>query len=61
MRLSSLSLYMILAKSKNPFKILADASPRLRRGEAENSSCLNWRCVLVKIRTYFRENPDADF
>ncbi len=28
---------------KNPFKIVADASPRLRRGEAENSSCINWR------------------
>ena len=38
---------------KNPFKILADAEPRLRRGEAENSSCINLRCVLVKIRTDF--------
>ena len=28
---------------KNPFKILADAEPRRRRGEAENSSCINWR------------------
>jgi len=28
---------------KNPFKILTDASPRRRRGEAENSSCINWR------------------
>ncbi|MBT9170748.1 MAG: hypothetical protein DDT18_01096 [Actinobacteria bacterium] len=61
MRLSSLLLYTILAKSKNPFKILADAEPRLRRGEAKNSSCINWRYVLVKIRTYFKENPDADF
>ena len=61
MELSSLPLYTILAKSKNPFKILADAEPRLWRGEAENSPCINWRCVLVKIRTYFRENPDADF
>ena len=61
MALSSLLLYTILAKSKNPFKILADAEPRLRRGEAENSSCINWRSVLIKIRTYFQENPDADF
>jgi len=29
---------------ENPFKILADAEPRRRRGEAENSSCINWRC-----------------
>ena len=28
---------------KNPFKILAEAEPRLWRGEAENSSCINWR------------------
>ena len=28
---------------ENPFKILADAEPRLWRGEAKNSSCLNWR------------------
>ena len=28
---------------KNPFKILADAEPRRRRGEAKNSSCINWR------------------
>ena len=37
------------------------AEPRLWRGEAENPSCINWRYVLVKIRTYFQENPDADF
>ncbi len=28
---------------KNPFKMLADAEPRRRRSEAENSSCINWR------------------
>jgi len=61
MILDSSLLYAILAKSKNPFKILADAEPRQRRGEAENSSCINWRYVLVKIRTYFQENPDTDF
>ena len=61
MELSSLSLYAILAKSKNSFKILADAEPRQRRGEAENSSCTILRSVLIKIRTFFQENPDFDF
>ena len=28
---------------ENPFKILADAEPRQRRGEAKNSSCIVWR------------------
>ena len=61
MVLDSFLLYTFLVKSKNPFKILADAEPRLWRGEAKNSSCMVWRCVLVKIRTFFQENPDADF
>gem|GEM_PF-4522872 len=60
MILDSSSLYTFLAKSENPFKILADAEPRLRRGEAKNSSCLNWRSVLVKVRTFFQENPDFE-
>jgi len=25
------------------------------------SEFFDWRYVLVKIRTYFQENPDADF
>jgi len=57
-RLSGQKLFLDF---KNPFKILAEAEPRLWRGEAENSSCINWRSVLIKIRTYFQENPDADF
>lgn len=28
---------------KNSFKMLTDAEPRSQRGEAENSSCINWR------------------
>ena len=28
---------------KNPYKIVAFAEPRLWRGEAENSPCINWR------------------
>jgi DNA invertase Pin-like site-specific DNA recombinase len=41
---------------ENPFKILANAEPRRRRGEAKNSSCLNWRCAFEKIRTDFAQN-----
>ena len=49
---------------KNPFKILAEAEPRLWRGEAtiaQNPNSENWRCFLVKIRTFFDENPDFEF
>jgi len=38
--------------------------PRLWRGEAttlKKAEIVNWRSVLIKIRTYFQENPDADF
>jgi len=48
---------------KNPFKILAEAEPRLWRGEAgiaQKSQSENWRCLLVKIRTFFDENPDCE-
>ena len=43
------------------------ASPRLWRGEAiplsgtQNPNSENWRCPLVKIRTFFDENPDFEF
>ena len=49
---------------KNPFKILAEAELRLWRGEAtiaQNPNSENWRCLLVKIRTFFDENPDCEF
>jgi hypothetical protein len=49
---------------KNPFKILAEAEPRLWRGEAtiaQNPNFENWRYLLVKIRTFFDENPDIEF
>jgi hypothetical protein len=45
---------------KNPFKILAEAEPRLWRGEAtiaQNPNFENWRYLLDKIRTFFDENP----
>jgi len=29
--------------------------------EAGNQNFTNWLCLLNKIRTFFRENPDADF
>ena len=48
---------------KNPFKILAEASPRLWRGEAttaQNPNSENWRYLLVKIRTFFDENPECE-
>jgi len=71
--LGSLLLYQILVKNKklsvdnffkNPWKILALAEPRQSRGEATSSEInerLEWRCVLDKIRTYFKENPDVEF
>jgi hypothetical protein len=56
---------------KNPYKIVAFAEPepansadKLREGEArtfKNSEIEYWRCLLDKIRTYFEQNPDADF
>ena len=59
-RLSGQKLFLDF---KNPFKILAEAEPRLWRGEAEvaqNPNSENWRCLLVKIRTFFDENPDCE-
>ncbi len=60
-RLSGQKLFLDF---KNPFKTLAEAEPRLWRGEAtfaQNPNSENWRCLLVKIRTFFEENPDCEF
>jgi len=60
---------------KNPYKIVVFAEPeprtrtssvrdKLREGEAvpsQNSKIVNWWYLLDKIRTYFEQNPDADF
>jgi hypothetical protein len=49
---------------KNPYKIVAFAEPERSEGEArtlKNSEIEYWRCLLDKIRTYFEQNPDADF
>ena len=42
----------------------AEAEPRYARDEAtiaQKSQFENWRCLLVKIRTFFDENPNAEF
>jgi len=60
-RLSGQKLFLDF---KNPFKIIAEAEPRLWRGEAtiaQNPNSENWRCLLDKIRTFFDENPDCEF
>ena len=49
---------------KNPYKIIVFASPERSEGEAipsQNSEIVKWRYLLDKIRTYFGQNPDADF
>jgi hypothetical protein len=59
-RLSGQKLFLDF---KNSYKILAEAEPRLWRGEAtiaQNPNSENWRCLLVKIRTFFDENPDCE-
>ena len=66
-----LSGQKLFSDFKNPYKILAEAEPRLWRGDppageagatiAQNPNSENWRCLLVKIRTFFDENPDCDF
>ena len=59
-RLSGQKLFLDF---KNPFKILAEAEPHLWRGEAtiaQKSQSENWRYLLVKIRTFFDENPDCE-
>jgi hypothetical protein len=59
----------------SPYKIVAFAEPeprtrmnsvrdKLREGEAipfQKAEIVKWRCLLDKIRTYFEQNPDADF
>ena len=48
---------------KNPFKILVKAEPERSEGEAiiaQNPNSENWRYLLVKIRTFFDENPDCE-
>ena len=70
-RLSGQKLFLDF---KNPYKILVSAEPeprtrtssvrdKLREGEAviaQNPNFVNWRNLLVKIRTFFDENPDCE-
>jgi DNA invertase Pin-like site-specific DNA recombinase len=53
---------------KNPWKILLKYNAEPRRGEAylvqnscQNPKSDNWRCLLDEIRTFFEQNPLADF
>jgi len=32
----------------------------LERGDEPTEAFPNWRCLLVKIRTFFDENPDCE-
>jgi len=46
------------------WKLLENSSAEARaegEGEAGNTNFTNWLSVLNKIRTFFRENPDAEF
>ena len=48
---------------KNPYKIVVNAEPERSEGEAttlKNAEIENWRYLLVKIRTFFDENPDCE-
>ena len=59
-----LSGQKLFSDFKNPYKILVSAEPERSEGEAtiaQNPDSENWRYLLVKIRTYFEQNPDADF
>jgi len=49
---------------KNAWKMLSETEPRLWRGEATNLKNLNFekmRCLLDEVRTFFEENPNAEF
>ena len=49
---------------KNAWKILENFNAEARSAEASksgNSEIARMRCLLIKIRTFFEENPDADF
>ena len=55
---------LVFVEYKNPWKLLENSSAEARGeapSEAGNSFCPNWLSVLNKIRTFFKENPDADF
>ena len=60
-RLSGQKLFLDF---KNPYKIVVSAESERSEGEAtivQNPNFENWRCLLVKIRTYFDENSDFKF
>jgi len=60
-RLASRSL---LLDFKNPWRILAEtpvASLCDVPNFGENANSTSWLCLLNKIRTFFQNNPDAEF
>ena len=46
---------------KFPFNLAADPAPRREAGEAETLAYPKVWCLLKKVRTYYKENPAADF
>ena len=54
----------VFVEYKNPWKLLENSFAEARGeapSEAGNANFTNWLSLLDKIRTFFRENPDADF
>jgi len=50
--------------SPSPASEQASVRDKLREGEAipsQNSKIVKWRYLLDKIRTFFEENPKAEF
>ena len=48
-------------KARGPAQQQAVCGINSAPSEAGNQNFTNWLSVLNKIRTFFRENPDADF
>jgi hypothetical protein len=47
-----------------PWKLLENFSTQAKGeipSEAGNTNFTNWLSILNKIRTFFKENPDAEF
>ena len=50
-----------LAGARGDLSAVARRAKEEAPSEAENANFTNWLSVLNEIRTFFRENPDADF
>jgi hypothetical protein len=51
----------VFVSFKNPWKILANLPAEARSAEAAEQQHTIWLRVLDEVRTFFKENPDADF